>query len=118
MVLSENFYGVVRQQLIKQKVQFSGRSGLSNVDLLPIGKDRAAISSGDMEYLEWDDNHFNPAKEGIDMYHHYKDDIKLFAELGFKFIECQFLGHVFFRMEMMRRQIKQGLISTVVFLRN
>lgn len=27
---------------------------------------------------------FYPSHEAIDMYHHYKDDIKLFAEMGFK----------------------------------
>ncbi len=85
MVLSEKFLwgGATAANQAEGAVLADGR-GLSNVDLLPIGKDRAAISSGDMEHLEWDDNHFYPAKEGIDMYHHYKDDIKLFAELGFK----------------------------------
>ncbi len=34
--------------------------------------------------LEFDDQHFYPAKEAIDMYHHYFEDIKLFAEMGFK----------------------------------
>ena len=34
--------------------------------------------------FEFDDEHFYPAKRGIDFYHHYKDDIKLFAEMGFK----------------------------------
>ena len=28
--------------------------------------------------------HFYPAHEAIDMYHHYKEDIALFAEMGFK----------------------------------
>ena len=27
---------------------------------------------------------YYPSHEGIDFYHHYKDDIKLFAEMGFK----------------------------------
>lgn len=85
MVLSENFLwgGATAANQAEGGVLEGGR-GLSNVDLLPIGKDRATISSGEIEHLEWDDNHFYPAKEAIDMYHHYKDDIKLFAELGFK----------------------------------
>lgn len=33
--------------------------------------------------LEWDDQHYYPAKEAIDMYHRYMEDIKLFAEMGF-----------------------------------
>lgn len=34
--------------------------------------------------FEFDENHFYPAKIAIDMYHHYKEDIALFAEMGFK----------------------------------
>lgn len=30
------------------------------------------------------ENTYYPSHEGIDFYHHYKDDIKLFAEMGFK----------------------------------
>lgn len=30
------------------------------------------------------DKHFFPNHEGVDFYHHYKEDIKLFAEMGFK----------------------------------
>lgn len=85
MVLSENFLwgGATAANQAEGGVLEGGR-GWSNVDLLPIGKDRATISSGEIEHLEWDDNHFYPVKEAIDMYHHYKDDIKLLAELGFK----------------------------------
>lgn len=31
-----------------------------------------------------DNKHYYPACEGIDFYHHYKEDIKLMAEMGFK----------------------------------
>ena len=34
--------------------------------------------------LEVDPNTYYPAKIGIDHYHHYKEDIKLFSEMGFK----------------------------------
>lgn len=34
--------------------------------------------------FECDNEHYYPAHEAIDMYHNYKDDIKLFAEMGFK----------------------------------
>ncbi|ASA19774.1 6-phospho-beta-glucosidase [Paenibacillus donghaensis] len=61
-----------------------GNRGLANVDLLPTGKDRAGVSAGKIKMLEFDDQHFYPAKEAIDMYHHYFEDIKLFAEMGFK----------------------------------
>ncbi len=61
-----------------------GNRGLANVDVVPIGKDRRAIISGEMKMLDFDNEHFYPAKEAIDMYHHYKEDIALFAEMGFK----------------------------------
>ena len=63
MVLSENFLwgGATAANQAEGGVLEGGR-GLSNVDLLPIGKDRATISSGEIEHLEWDDNHFYPAK--------------------------------------------------------
>ena len=34
--------------------------------------------------FDFDDKHHYPAKVGIDMYHTYKEDIALFAEMGFK----------------------------------
>ena len=58
--------------------------GLANVDLCPAGKDRNAVITGEMKMFEFDENHFYPAKNGIDFFHHYKEDIKLFAEIGFK----------------------------------
>lgn len=58
--------------------------GLANVDLAPAGKDRDKIISGEMKMFEFDDMHFYPAKVAIDMYHRYKEDIALFAEMGFK----------------------------------
>lgn len=62
----------------------AGGRGLANVDVVPTGKDRFPIITGEMTHLEFDDKHFYPAKEAIDMYHRYKEDIKLFAEMGFK----------------------------------
>ena len=35
-------------------------------------------------YEELDENIYFPSHDGIDFYHHYKEDIKLFAEMGFK----------------------------------
>ncbi len=58
--------------------------GLANVDVVPHGKDRFAIITGEMKHLDFDDAHFYPAKEAIDMYHHWKEDLALFAEMGFK----------------------------------
>lgn len=61
-----------------------GGRGLANVDVVPIGKDRFPIVAGEMKMFDFDDDHFYPAKEAIDMYHRYKEDIALFAEMGFK----------------------------------
>jgi len=58
--------------------------GLANVDVIPHGKDRQAIIMGKMKHTNFDDEHFYPAKEAIDHYHYYKEDIALFAEMGFK----------------------------------
>ena len=61
-----------------------GGKGLSTVDVVPFGEDRMPVSRGLKKMLECDDQHQYPAHEAIDMYHHFKKDIKLFAEMGFK----------------------------------
>lgn len=61
-----------------------GGRGLANVDVIPYGPDRWPVACGTMKMFECDDKHFYPSHEAIDMYHHYKEDIKLFGEMGFK----------------------------------
>ncbi|MGG7177368.1 6-phospho-beta-glucosidase [Clostridium paraputrificum] len=61
-----------------------GGRGLANVDLCPTGKDRSAVITGKLKMYNFDNEHFYPAKVAIDMYHNFKEDIKLFAEMGFK----------------------------------
>lgn len=61
-----------------------GGRGLANVDLAPAGKDRFPVILGEMKMFDFDEDHYYPAKEGIDMYHRFKEDIALFAEMGFK----------------------------------
>ncbi|MGT2935673.1 6-phospho-beta-glucosidase [Streptococcus castoreus] len=58
--------------------------GLANVDVVPIGEDRFPIIAGQKKMFDFKDGYFYPAKESIDFYHHYKEDIALFAEMGFK----------------------------------
>ena len=58
--------------------------GLANVDVVSIGKEREAIITGQKKTFSFEEGYFYPAKEAIDMYHHYKEDIALFAEMGFK----------------------------------
>lgn len=61
-----------------------GGRGLANVDVAPYGKDRLAVITGKMKMFDFDKEHFYPSKDAIEMYSNYKDDIKLFAEMGFK----------------------------------
>ncbi|MDO4814609.1 MAG: 6-phospho-beta-glucosidase [Gemella sp.] len=58
--------------------------GLANVDVVPIGKDRFPIITGKKKMFNFEEGYFYPAKDGIDFYHNYKEDIALFAEMGFK----------------------------------
>ena len=60
------------------------RRGLANVDVCPYGGDRYPVMTGKKVMLHPDADHYYPAMEAIDMYHHYKEDIALFAEMGFK----------------------------------
>lgn len=61
-----------------------GGRGLANVDLCPIGKNRFDVITGQNVSLTFKEDEYYPAKNGIDMYHTYKEDIKLFAEMGLK----------------------------------
>ena len=61
-----------------------GGRGLANVDVVPIGPDRFPVITGEKKMFDFDDEHFYPAKEAIDMYHRWQEDIALFAEMGFK----------------------------------
>ena len=61
-----------------------GGRGLSTVDVVPAGKDRFPIALGEKKMLKCDSEHYYPSHEAIDMYHNFKEDIRLFAEMGFK----------------------------------
>lgn len=58
--------------------------GLANVDVAPHGPERYAVVSGQRKMLDFEDGYYYPAQTGIDFFHHYKEDIALFAEMGFK----------------------------------
>ena len=58
--------------------------GLSSVDVVPFGPDRMKVNKSQMKMLECDSDHEYPSHTAIDFYHHYKEDIALFAEMGFK----------------------------------
>lgn len=61
-----------------------GGRGPSNVDMIPWGEDRLPVARGRKKMYKKDNRHFYPAADAIDMYHHYKEDICLLAEMGFK----------------------------------
>ena len=54
--------------------------GLANVDVAPHGPERYAVVSGQRKMLDFEDGYYYPAQTGIDFYHHYKEDIALFAK--------------------------------------
>ncbi|MGV2886731.1 6-phospho-beta-glucosidase [Paenibacillus taichungensis] len=61
-----------------------GGKGLTTVDLIPTGANRFPIALGNLDSYEPKDGEFYPSHEAIDFYHRYKEDIALFAEMGFK----------------------------------
>lgn len=61
-----------------------GGRGLANVDVIPHGSERWKIASGERKMFDFEEGYYYPAKEAIDMYHHFKEDIALFGEMGFK----------------------------------
>lgn len=85
MALSENFLwgGATAANQCEGAYNIDGR-GLANVDVIPHGADRPAVMRGLKPMTELDGEHYYPALEGIDFYHHYREDIRMFAEMGFK----------------------------------
>lgn len=60
-----------------------GGKGLSIADVLPCGKQRIPLLQYGKPALETVYDYY-PSHEAIDFYHRYKEDIALFAEMGFK----------------------------------
>ncbi|KQN63557.1 MULTISPECIES: glycoside hydrolase family 1 protein [unclassified Erwinia] len=59
--------------------------GLSIVDAIPGGKQRLAIvASKEFDFTVDADKYTYPNHKGIDHYHRFREDIALFAEMGFK----------------------------------
>ena len=61
-----------------------GGRGLANVDVMPHGPERFKVGAGLRKMLDFEDGFYYPAQQGVDFYHHYKEDIALLAEMGFK----------------------------------
>ena len=60
-----------------------GGRGLSNADLIPSGPNRMAVASGKLDPLSLTGQDY-PARKAIDHYHRWREDIALFAEMGFQ----------------------------------
>ncbi|MBS4750726.1 6-phospho-beta-glucosidase [Granulicatella sp. zg-ZJ] len=61
-----------------------GGKGLASVDVIPQGEYRFPVMRGELSYKDVPEDTYFPAREGIDMYTHYKEDIQLMKEMGFK----------------------------------
>ncbi len=61
-----------------------GNRGMGTVDVIPWGENRLPVMQGEKDYRQLPEDSYYPSREAIDMYNHYKEDIALFAEMGFK----------------------------------
>lgn len=73
------------KELLKKEVvpsPIEGR-GLSNADLIPSGPNRMAVASKKLDPLSLTGQDY-PARKAIDYYHRWREDVALFAEMGFQ----------------------------------
>ncbi len=75
--------GATAANQIEGAYDVDGR-GLANVDVIPHGELRFPVITGKKLVDGFIEGEHYPAKEGIQFYYNYKEDIKLFAEMGFK----------------------------------
>ncbi|WP_092244112.1 6-phospho-beta-glucosidase [Lacrimispora sphenoides] len=61
-----------------------GNRGMGTVDVIPWGENRLPVMQGEKDYRQLPEDSYYPSREAIDMYNHCKEDIALFAEMGFK----------------------------------
>lgn len=64
------------------------------------------------------ENRFYPSHEAIDFYHHYKEDIALFAEMGFRVFRTSINWTRIYPTGMEKSRTKRGLSSMKMFLKN
>ncbi|MGM0155710.1 6-phospho-beta-glucosidase [Enterococcus sp. AZ178] len=82
----ENFMwgGATAANQLEGAYQTNGK-GLSIADAMPGGKERMSIlMSPEFDWTIDEEKYVYPNHHGIDYYHHFKEDIALFAEMGFK----------------------------------
>lgn len=61
-----------------------GGRGLSSMDLVPTGSSRTDMLQGRNISFSLLPQNYYPSHQAVDFYHRYKEDIALFAEMGFK----------------------------------
>lgn len=61
-----------------------GGRGMAIVDVIPHGENRIPVMKGVLDYRNLPEDSNFPGREAINMYGHFKEDIALFAEMGFK----------------------------------
>lgn len=83
--LRKNFLwgGATAANQIEGGYQEGGR-GVGTVDVIPHGDNRFAIMQGEMDYRDLPADSYYPAREAIDFYHRWEEDVELMAEMGFK----------------------------------
>lgn len=85
----------------------AGGRGLSNVDLLPTGPDRAKVAAGELEMLEWQEDSFIQPKRPLICTTIIWKILPFLPKWALTCIGCNFLGHGFFRMAMTKRPTKK-----------
>lgn len=85
MTFPNNFLwgGATAANQLEGAYQAGGR-GLANVDVCPSGQSRFHIIKGQHVLTECDPKVYYPSHHGVDHYHHYKEDLALMAEMGFR----------------------------------
>ena len=63
--------------------QADGR-GMAIVDVLPHGENRLPVMQGILDYHQLPAGTYYPGRDAIDFYSHYREDIALFAQMGFR----------------------------------
>ena len=86
-----------------------GNKGLGTVDVIPAGVNRRAVMQGKMHYNNLPEDSYFPSHEAIDMYGNYKEDIALFAEMGFKCYRFSFSWSRIFPTVMEEEPNEEGL---------
>ena len=92
--------------------------GLANMDVVPNGKNRFQYMFGNVQDLSFKEDEKYPVLNGIDFYHRYKEDIALFAEMGFKVLDYLFHGQEYFLEGMKKDRMKKDYNFMMMFLKN